>query len=109
MDINFDHPAGHSLAAGWFARDAGVLRLVGRQLCPHLVMDGRGPRRFYMAHDIFKLSSVSQLRTADVLARAVQRTIGRKPLRFVRIQCNMQSRPMVDTFVSRRFLELFIL
>ena len=64
--------------SGWFARDADLLRLVGRQLCPHLVLDGRGPRRFYMANDVFKLTFVSHLRTGDVLARSVQRTIGRK-------------------------------
>lgn len=57
-----------------------MLRLVGRQVCPHLVMDGRGPRRLYMANDVFKLSSVSHLRTGDVLARSVQRTIGRKSI-----------------------------
>ncbi|XP_073385307.1 amidase 1 isoform X4 [Physcomitrium patens] len=67
-------------AVGWFARNAGLLRLVGRQLCPHVVMDGKGPKRFYMAHDVFKLSAVSHLRTADVLARSVQRTVGRHTL-----------------------------
>ncbi|KAG0599421.1 hypothetical protein M758_12G150300 [Ceratodon purpureus] len=67
-------------ALGWFARDAGLLRLVGRQLYPHFVMDGRGPKRFYMAHDVFKLSSVSHMRTGDVLARSVQRTCGRHTL-----------------------------
>lgn len=63
--------------AGWFARDAGMLLLVGRQLCtPHSEADDNGPKRFHVAQDVFKLSSVPH--SVDILSRSVQRTVGRK-------------------------------
>lgn len=63
---------------GWYSKDPALLRLVGHAMLQHAVVDMRGPKRFYIAHDVFKLSTLPQVRTADVVARAVQRVLGRE-------------------------------
>lgn len=59
-----------------------MLLLVGRQLCTShseaVQVDDTGPKRFYVAHDVFKQSSLPHSRIADIFSRSVQRTVGRK-------------------------------
>lgn len=60
-----------------------MLLLVGRQLCtPHSEADSSGPKRFYIAQDMFKMSCLPLSRTADVLFRSIHRTVGRKLLKI---------------------------
>ncbi|KAG0621364.1 hypothetical protein M758_3G014100 [Ceratodon purpureus] len=87
-------------ALGWFARNADLLLLVGRQLCtPHSEADGSGPKRFYMARDVFKLSCLPHSGTADIMSRSVERTIGRLSLHDIELLDHFKfNMPAIQTF-----------
>lgn len=63
---------------GVFSRDPYVLHQVVKVLLKQPELEWGSPAEVLIADDCFGLSTISSVRTADLLARAVSDTIGRR-------------------------------
>ena len=63
---------------GVLSRDPGVLHQVVKVLLQQPELEWSSPSEVLVADDCFGLSSISSVRTADLLARAVSETLGRR-------------------------------
>lgn len=63
---------------GVLSRDPGVLLEVVRFLLQQPNLEWSPPKQVIIADDCFGLSTISSMRTSDVMARAVSETLGRR-------------------------------